>query len=58
MQILQGRSVRSDSPMSNAAGKQLGIQPKVLRYSVKHEVLLTHDFHAGQSIIYQDSVIK
>ena len=31
MQILQGRSARSDLPMSNAARKQLGIQPEVLR---------------------------
>ena len=29
MQMLQGRSARSDLPMSNAARKQLGIQPEV-----------------------------
>ena len=58
MQILQGRSPRSDLPMSNAARKQLGIQPKVLRNSDKHEVLPTHDLHVGQSIMYQDSVTK
>ena len=28
MQILQGRNARSDFPMSNAARKQLDIQPE------------------------------
>ena len=58
MQILQGISVRSDLPMSNAARKQLGIQHEVLRNINKHEVLPTHDLHVGQSVIYQDSVTK
>ena len=56
LQILQGRSARSDLPMSNAARKQLGIQPEVLRNIDKHEVLPIHDFHVGQSVMYQDSV--
>ena len=43
MQILQGRSARSDLPMSNAARNQLGIQPEVLRNIDKHEKLPTHD---------------
>ena len=58
MQILQGRNNRSDLPMSNAARKQLGIQPEVLRNNDKHEVLSTHDLHVGPSIMYQDSVTK
>ena len=58
MQILQGRSARSDLPMSNAARKQLGIQPEVMRNIAKHETLPTHDLHVGQNVIYQDSVTK
>ena len=58
MQILQGRNARSDWPMSNAARKQLGIQPEVLRNSDKHEVLPTHDLHVGKSVTYKDSVTK
>ena len=56
MQILQGRSARSDLQMSNAARKQLGIQPVVLRNIDKHEVLPTHDLHVGQSVMYRDSM--
>ena len=52
MQILQGRSARSDLPMPNAARKQLGTQSEVLRNSDKHEVLPTHDLHEGQSVTY------
>ena len=58
MQILQCRNARSDLPMSNAARKQLGIQPEVIRNIDKHEVLPTHDLHVGQSVMYQDSVTK
>ena len=58
MQILQGKSARSNLPMSNAARKQLGIQPEVLRNIEKHEVLPTHNLHVGQNVMYQDSVTK
>ena len=58
MQILQGRNVRSDLPMSNAARKQLGIQPEVVRNTDTHAVLLTHDLHVGQRVMYQDSASK
>ena len=58
IQILQGRSARSDMPMSNAARKQLGIKPEVTRNIEEHEVLPTHDLHVGQSVMYQDSVTK
>ena len=58
MQILQGRSARSDFPMSNAARNQLGIQPEVLRNIYKHEKLPTHDLHVGQHFMCQDSVTK
>ena len=58
IQILQGRSARSDLPMSNAAWKQLGIQPEVVRNNDKHAVLPTHDLHVGQYVMYQDSARK
>ena len=48
MQLLQGRSARSNLPMSsNAARKQCGIQSEVFRNNNKHEVLPTHDLHVG-----------
>ena len=58
MQILQGRSARSDMPLSNAARDQLGIQAEVLRNIDKHEKLPTHDLHVGQHVMYQDSVTQ
>ena len=51
MQILQGRSARSDLTTSNAASKQLGIQPEVIRNIDKQEVLPTHDLHVGQCYV-------
>ena len=51
MQILQGRSARSDLPMSNAVRKPHGIQPEVIGNIDKHEVLPTHDLHVGQSML-------
>ena len=44
--------------MSNAARKQLGNQHEVIRNIDKNEILLTHDLHVGQSVMYQDSVTK
>ena len=41
MQILQGRNARSDLHMSNAARKQLGIQPEIVRIADNHPALLT-----------------
>ena len=58
MQILEGGNARSDLPMSNAARKQLGIQPKVVRNSDKHAVLPTNDLHVGQHVMFQDSTSK
>ena len=58
MQIIQGRSARSDLPMSNAARNKLGLKPDVLRNIDKHEKLPTHDLHIGQCIMYQDSASK
>ena len=49
MQILQSRSARSDLPMSNAAGKQLGLDPQQLRSKYKNEHLPSHDLHLGQN---------
>ena len=58
MQILQSRNARSDLPMSNAARKQLGIQPEIVRNTDKHTALPTHDLHVGQQVMYQDSASK
>ena len=55
MQILPGRNVRSDLPMSNAARKQLGVQPEVVRSNDKHAVLPMHDLHVCQNVMYQHS---
>ena len=52
MQILQGRNTTSDLPMSNAARRQIGIQPDVARNNDKHAVLPMHDFHVGQDVMY------
>ena len=49
---------RSDLPMYNAARKQLGIQPEVVRNNDKHAVLPTYDLLVGQDVMYQDSTIK
>ena len=49
---------RSGLPMSNAARKQLGIQPEVIRNSDKHAVLPTHDLNVGQHVMFQDSISK
>ena len=51
LQILQGRSARSDLLMSNATRKQLGIQPEVIRNIEKHEELPAHDLHVGQCYV-------
>ena len=58
MQILQSRSTRSDLPMSNAARKQLGLQPEKLRNFNKNEHLPSHDLHIGQDVMYQDASSK
>ena len=58
MQILQGKNARFDFPMSNAARKQLGIQPEVIRKNDKHAVFPMHDIYIGQQVMYQDSVSK
>ena len=44
--------------MSNAARKQLGIQPDIVRNTDKYPVLPTHDLHVGQQVMYQDSTSK
>ena len=58
MQILQNRCARSDLLMSNAARKQLGLQPDKLRTVYKNEHLPSHDLHIGQDIMYQDVTSK
>ena len=44
--------------MSNAARKQLGIQPEVVGNTNKHAALPTHDLYVGQQVMYQDSTSK
>ena len=51
MQVLQSRSARSDSPMSNAAKHQLGLQPEKLRNVNKNEHLSSPDLHIGQDVV-------
>ena len=58
MQILQSRSARSDLPMSNAARKQLGLDPEQLRSKYKNEHLPSHDLHLGQDVMFQDPTSK
>ena len=58
MQILQDRNARSDLPISNAARKQLGIQPEIIRNSDKHAALPTHDLNVAQHVMFQDSTSK
>ena len=58
MQVLQGRSARSDLPMSNTARNKFGLKQEALRNTDKHERLPTHDLHFGQHIMYQDSASK
>ena len=45
MQILLNRSARSDLPMSNAAGKEIGIDCEDLKKNYKNEHLPSHDLH-------------
>ena len=58
MQVLQGRNATADLALSNAARKQLGIQPEIVRNTGKHPALTTHDLHLGQQVMYQDSTKK
>ena len=58
VQILQSKNARSHLAMSNDARKQFGFQPEVIRNSEKHAVLPTHDLHAGQHVMFQDSTSK
>ena len=58
MQIFQGRNARSNLPMSNAARKQLHIQPEVVKNRDKHAALPSHDLHLGQHVVFQDSTSK
>ena len=44
--------------MSNAARKQFGIQPEVIRNNDEHAMLPTQDLHVGQYVMYQDSASK
>ena len=44
--------------MLNAARKQFGIQPEVIRNNDKHAGLPMHDLHVDQDVMYQDSTSK
>ena len=58
MQILKSISARSDLPMSNAAWKQLGMDPEQLKGKYKNEHLPSHDLHLGQDVMFQDTTNK
>ena len=58
MQILQGRTARSDLPMSHAAKVKFGLasgQPSLLRPE-KNEHAPTHDYKLNQDVMYLDPV--
>ena len=58
MQILQGRTARSDLPMSYAAKVKFGLasgQPSLLRPE-KNERSPTHDYKLNQDVMYLDPV--
>ena len=60
MQILQGRAVRSDLPMSYAAKEKFGLasgQPSSLRPE-KNERAPTHDYKLNQDVMYLDPASK
>ena len=58
MQILHSRCTRSDLPMSNAARKQLCLQPEKWKNVYKNEHLPSHDLHIGQDVMYHDVTSK
>ena len=58
MQILSGRSARSELPMSNAVRKQLGLDCEDLRTKYKNEHLPSLDFHINQQVMYQDPMTR
>ena len=58
MQMLQSRTVRTQLPMSNAARRQLHLQPEQFRTKTKNEHLPSHDLCIGQGIIMQDPTNK
>ena len=58
IQILQSRNATSHLPMSNAIRQQLGLQLGDLRKADEHEHLLTHDYHIGQDVMFQDMASK
>ena len=60
MQILQGRTARSDLPMSCAAKVKFGLasaQPSLSRPE-KNECAPTHDYKLNQDVMYLDPVSK
>ena len=58
MQILQSRSARLDLPISNAAKRQIGLEPEEIRNTHKNEHLLLHELHLGQDVMFQDPTNK
>ena len=57
MQMLQQRSARSQLPMLNAAGRQLGVAAEQITAN-KNQHLPSHDLHIGQEVMCQDPVTK
>ena len=58
MQILQWQTARTKLPMSNATRAQQGLGSEQLRVNSKNELLPTHDFHIGQSVMYLNTVSR
>ena len=56
MQMLQQRSARSQSPMSNVARRRLGIVAE--RQPSKNQHLPLHGFHIGQDVMCQSPITK
>ena len=58
MQMLQQRLARSQLPMSNAAGRRLGIVAEQEQQPHKNQHLPSHDFHIGQDVMCQSPITK
>ena len=58
IQILQSQTARTQLLMSSTARIQDGLGSKQLRVNNKNEHFPTHDYHIGQSVMYQNPINK
>ena len=63
MQLLQGRTARSDLPMSHAAKVKYGLAsghslPAPVKVQDKNERAQTHDYKLNQDVMYLDPTSK